>query len=208
MIMRKKALTLGVIACMIATSLTAVAYGGFWGWNPQGLANWMHNYGADFIRNTYNTVQYNIKPTLANFYEWVKDEVDRETVEIEILPIKYTTFLGFIPPTPSIYQSTSIGESDLYSGVYVMPTLKGFGYDAAYMTATVKDGGTYEWEVEVIHVETGWYYIFVEAPDGVDAGSYMVEVYVRVNSGGEDYYGTAFYVIDCTATTNGGDIIG
>lgn len=207
MVTRRKVLTLGVILCVIATSFSAVAYGG-WQWNPQTLANWMNYYGQTYIRETYNTLHYEIEPTVDDIYEWVVDEVDRETVEIEILPLKYTTFLGFIPPTPSIYQSTSIGESDLYSGVYVMPTLKGSKYNAAYMTATVKDGDTYEWEVEVFHVDWGWYYIFVEAPDGVDAGSYMVEVYVRVNSSGEDYYGTAFYVIDCTATTNGGDIIG
>jgi len=206
MITRRKVLTLGAILCVIATSLSAVAYGGQI-WNPQTLASWMYYLGRDYIYQTWWNVKWEIKPTVDDIYEYVAERVDRETVEIEILPIKYTTFLGFIPPTPSIYQSTSIGESDLYSGVYVMPTLKGSKYNAAYMTATVKDGGTYEWEVEVFHVDWGWYYIFVEAPDGVDAGSYMVEVYVRVNSSGEDYYGTAFYVIDCTATTYT-DIIG
>ena len=206
MVTRRKVLTLGVIICMVAVSLSAVAYAAT-PWNPNDLSRWIYWWGKKYISETWWTVQWEIKPTVDDIYEYVVDEVDQETVEIEILPIKYTTFLGFIPPTPSIYQSTSIGESDLYSGVYVMPTLKGFGYDAAYMTATVMDGGTYDWEVEVFHVDTGWYYIFVEAPDGVDAGSYMVEVYVRVNSSGEDYYGTAFYVIDCTATTYT-DIIG
>ena len=207
MIKRRKVLTLGVILCVIVTSLSAVAYGGY-GWNPQSLASWMYYWGRDYIYETWGTLHYEIEPTLDDIEEMVAEGVDAESVEVEILPIKYDTFLGFIPPTPSIYQSTSIGGSDTYSGVYMIPTLRDLAYDAAYMTATVKDGGTYDWEVEIFHVETGWYYIFVEAPEGVDAGSYMVEVYVRVwvSHLGKSYYGNGYYVIDCTATTNG-DVI-
>ena len=204
MVSRKKVLTLGAIMCVVAVSLFGVVYAKS-PWNPQALANWMYYWGRKYIYETWSTLQWEIKPTVDDIYEWVVDEVDRETVEIEILPLKYDTFLSFYPPTPSIYQNTSIGKSDIYSGVYVVVTLKGLAYDAAYMTATVKDGGTYEWEVEVFHVDTGWYYIFVEAPGGVYAGSYMVEVYVRVwvSSLGKSYYGTGYYVIDCTATIYG-----
>lgn len=205
MITRKKVSILAVATCVIIASLSVVAYGGST-WSPQSVAIWMQYYGVDYIRDTYNAVYNRIEPTLDNFIDWVKDEVDQETVEIEILPIEHTTFLEFYPPTPSVYQSTTIGESDIYSGVYVMPTISGFKCNAAYMTATVKDGGTYEWEAEVIQVEYGWYYILVEAPDGVEAGSFIVEVYIRANSYGENYYGTTFYIIDCTATTTYLDI--
>jgi len=198
MLKKKQVLVVAGVACVMVTSLAVVADAG---WSPYWLANWMGNIGRYYITNTYSTVYYNIKPKLDSFYEWVKDEVDRETVEIEILTLEFDTILGFYPPLPSKFYSTKIGGPDIFSDVYVVVTMRGVRYHPYYINATVMDGDSYGWEVEVFELDNGWHDVFVTAPYGVKAGSYMVEVEARVSSLGESYYGKGYYIIDCTATT-------
>jgi hypothetical protein len=202
---------LGVILCVVAVSVPVVAYGAV-PWNPYDMSRWMYLWGREYIYRTYSNLNkhiQNVEPELEKIHEWTVDGLDREIVELEIYPFEYDTNLGFDYPTPTTYYSARIGGLDRESDVYLAIKLRGNPHDYADMTVTVIDGGLYNWEVNFYKLATGLYDIYIRAPFGVEPGSYLVEVFVRVHStsgqysGAVSYYGTGYYVIHCTNTTWG-----
>jgi hypothetical protein len=168
-------------------------------WTPDDMAAYMQNIGRHKIYQT-NWILYNqIDPKIDTILDHSEQDLDYETLEIEIQPLLYTTNVDYSPSVSTLY-NTQIGGGDTKSDVYAYVTWRGEKVDAT-VTATVKDGGQYFWSVTIFPLETGLKDVYVTASTGVLQGSYLVEVSATLNVLGTDYYGKSTYTIDCTSTT-------
>lgn len=185
----KQALTMASVLCIVALCLTVLYVQA--GWTTADMVSWMENVGKPKI--------WKILKNTNDMKKAIVDEVAHESVEVEIQTFKHDTQVDYVGSI-SMY-STEIGGGDRHSCVYMALSFRGQKIGASSVTTTVKDGGKYSWTRTSTWLTNGLYRIYVHAPSGMSAGSYLVMVEVTKTIGADTYYGTGSYIIECTATT-------
>ena len=187
-----KKLVLGFIAALFVVSSIGVAYA-----SPitlDELKAWF---------DLWHLVDWTpTKEAVLSISENIEGKVAHERLEVEVQTIDYYTVIA-IPEGSSSWPlyDTVIGGADDDSDAYILVSFRGERMDAT-VTLTVMDGNKYSWGTNMYSLQTGIYDAYIDAGTGVPAGSYLVVVEATYVDAGHTYYGTASYVIDCTAETS------